>query len=100
MPTTGTLLLGWFDLLVIDSLMDELISIVAISSPTSGSGIDWVSSTGEAVGFAFTSNLLLNQNSSPTPPGSPPSAVPEPSTIILLGLGLAGLGFTRRRVKA
>ncbi|MBK8536406.1 MAG: PEP-CTERM sorting domain-containing protein [Candidatus Competibacteraceae bacterium] len=28
--------------------------------------------------------------------GNPPS-VPEPSTILLAGVGLAGLGFTRRR---
>lgn len=28
------------------------------------------------------------------------SAVPEPSTIVLMSLGLAGLGFTRRSVKA
>jgi len=28
-----------------------------------------------------------------------PSGIPEPSTIALLSLGLAGLGFTRRRMK-
>ncbi len=29
----------------------------------------------------------------------PPIAVPEPSTFLLLGVGLAGVGILRRRVK-
>jgi hypothetical protein len=29
-----------------------------------------------------------------------PSQIPEPTTLALFGLGLAGLGFTRRRMKA
>jgi hypothetical protein len=33
-------------------------------------------------------------------PGEPPAAIPEPSIIALLGIGLAGLTFTRKRKRS
>ena len=45
-----------------------------------------------------------NQDFGDTLPGGPPawrlvlSSVPEPTTLLLLGLGIAGLGFARRRL--
>jgi hypothetical protein len=48
-----------------------------------GGGVDW--SAGRAVGV-------------PEGPGAPPAAnIPEPSIMALFGLGLAGIGFARRR---
>jgi hypothetical protein len=35
-----------------------------------------------------------------TTPSSDPVATPEPSTVLMLGIGLLGLGALRRKVKA
>jgi len=67
------------------------------------SSLTWLSSTSEywnsfTVGVQGTAAEVLPCEEDPTlPQCQPPTSVPEPGTLGLLGIGLAAMGFVRRR---
>lgn len=98
-PTTGPVVLGFFTLLATAPLVDELLVLKPLTSPSIPGELAWVDGvdTGTIQTFDFASVLLLNQVSFPTPPGSP---IPIPAALWLFGSGLLGLVGVARRKKA
>lgn len=78
---------------------DELFT----ANPLSGSGtfkISYVNNGGQFPGLSNMSVWYKDPTWTPPNPDDPPPGVPEPATVLLMGLGLLGFGASRIKAKS